>query len=70
LCGFVGGLVRSQIDLSSKGRSGEVSVGFHPSSIHHPINYADKEESLSFYQGIISISIIRCANSWPSWWCL
>ena len=26
LCGFVGGLVKSQVDFSSKGRSGEGTV--------------------------------------------
>ena len=45
--GLLGGLVKSQIDLSSKGNSAEGSVGLHSGSIHHSIHYADKEDGLS-----------------------
>ena len=60
--------MKSQVHFSSKGRSAEGSVGLHPGLIHQPIHYADKEEGLSsayLLKGIISISVIRCANSWP-----
>ena len=45
--GLLGGLVKSQIDFSSKGSSAEGSVWLQPGLIIHPIHYADKKDSLS-----------------------
>jgi hypothetical protein len=42
-----GGLVKSQIDFSSRGSSAEGSVWVQPGSVIQPVDYADKEDSLS-----------------------